>query len=410
MRELLRDGQFRLLFTGQVASMIGDSVMLIVLAIWMKDLTGSSGMAGAVILAIVAPALLSPLLGWGVDRMRRRPFLIWVNAASAVALVPLVAVRDRGDVWIIYLVAVLYGLSFLLNSAGLAGLLKHVVADDRLAEANAALRTVREGLRLVGPLAGAGLYAAAGAPAVVAVDGVSFLVAAGTLAMLALREQPPRRSDLHWLGEASAGFRHLFGEPLLRRTALAVASALLVFGTIESGVFAYVDTGLHRPATFVGVLVAVMGVGSIAGGLLTPRIIRRVGEPGTVALGLAALAFGLGPLVYPRVGLGLIAIPFAGAGVSLVVVAFATLMQRRTPQPLMGRVSTAADLLIGAPQTVSIAVGAILVAQVDYRWMFATATFGLVVVAGTLWTVRNTAAVSAATVVVEPVSVPLADR
>jgi Na+/melibiose symporter-like transporter len=397
MRELLRDRRFRLLFIGQVASMAGDSVMLLVLAIWVKELTGSSGMAGAVMLGIAAPALLSPVLGWVVDRVRRRPFLVWTNVASALMLLPLLAVHDRASVWIVYVVACAYGLSFMLNSAGMAGLFKLLVVDDRLADANAALRTVREGLRLVGPLAGAGLYAAVGARVVVLADLASFLVAAASLALLRVPEPPPTRTELHWLAEASAGFRHLFGERALRRCALAVGAALLVFGTVESGVFGYVDQGLHRPPTFVGVLVTVMGVGSIAGGILAPWIIRRIGEPGTVAAGLLALACGLGPLVYPSLPLGVAVVPFLGIGVVLLSVAFATLMQRRTPQALMARVSTASDLLLGVPETVSIAAGAVLVSTVGYRWLFATTTVGLALVAATLWTRRHP---------VEPVSEP----
>src|SRR6266436_2874758 len=108
MGELFRDGRFRLLFGAQVTSMAGDSILLIVLAIWMKELTGSSGLAGAVILAVAAPMLLSPLLGWAVDRVRRRPFLVFINTVSAVALVPLFAVQYRADVWIIFAVAVAY--------------------------------------------------------------------------------------------------------------------------------------------------------------------------------------------------------------------------------------------------------------------------------------------------------------
>lgn len=389
MRELLRDSRYRMLLAGQSTSMAGDSIMLLALAIWVKDLTGSSGMAGAVMLAIAAPALLSPLLGWAVDRVRRRPFLIWTNVASGGALLPLLTVRSRGDIWVIYLVAVGYGVSFLLNSAGLAGLLKLIVEDERLADANASLRTVREGLRLVGPVAGAGLYATAGAPAVVALDLATFLAAAAALTAIRVPEPVPQRTERHWLTEATAGFGHLFGQSALRRCALALAAALLVFGTMESGVFAYVDAGLHRPATFVGVLVTVMGIGSIVGGVLTPRLVRRIGEPGTVALGLATLACGLGPLVYPRVGLGVAAMPMAGVGVSLTLVAFVTVLQRCTPPPLMARVSTATDLLVGTPQTVSIATGAILVSGVDFRWMFATAAAGLTSIAGVLWKLRN---------------------
>jgi hypothetical protein len=49
------------------------------------------------------------------------------------------------------------------------------------------------------------------------------------------------------------------------------------------------------------------------------------------------------------------------------VVAFGTAVQLRTPPDLQGRVYSAADTLVGTPQTLSIALGAALVAIVDYR-------------------------------------------
>ena len=68
---------FRLLFCGLLASMIGDSLMLIVLAIWVKDLTGSSGKAGLTFFFLALPALIAPLFGLLIDRVRRRTLLIW---------------------------------------------------------------------------------------------------------------------------------------------------------------------------------------------------------------------------------------------------------------------------------------------------------------------------------------------
>jgi hypothetical protein len=53
--------------------------------------------------------------------------------------------------------------------------------------------------------------------------------------------------------------------------------------------------------------------------------------------------------------------------VSWAVVGYVTAIQLRTPAPLQGRVSSAADVLVGVPQTVSIALGAGLVGVVDYR-------------------------------------------
>jgi hypothetical protein len=57
----------------------------------------------------------------------------------------------------------------------------------------------------------------------------------------------------------------------------------------------------------------------------------------------------------------------AGFGVSWFIVGLMTALQVRTPLRLQGRVSSAADVFISTPQTVSIAVGAALIAVVDYR-------------------------------------------
>ena len=46
-----------------------------------------------------------------------------------------------------------------------------------------------------------------------------------------------------------------------------------------------------------------------------------------------------------------------------------TLLQRLTPGPLQGRTYSAAELLLGVPQTFSVALGAALITVVDYRAM-----------------------------------------
>jgi MFS family permease len=388
MLELFRDRRFRLLFAAQSATAAGESVMLLVLPVWMKVLTGSSSLAGTVMLAVALPMLVSPVLGWLADRVPRRTLLIGVHLGTAAALLPLYAVRTPGQAWIILVVAVLYGTSFVLASAGLAGLIQHTVPDERLADANGALRTMRESLRLIAPVAGAGLYAVLGAVPVITLNVLCLLVAAAVLLILRVHETVSRGVELTWFAEASAGFRFLFGEAALRPTAFGMAAAFLAFGTLEAGAFAYVDEGLHRPAPFVGVLVAIMGVGSVVGGVLAPRLIGRLGETATLAVGLACLAAGLGPLILPHVEAGLLSVPFAGIGVAVASVAFATIMQRRTPRPLMGRVSAAVDLLTGLPQNASLAVSSALVSTIDYRWLFGADTIGLVVIAGLLWRVR----------------------
>src|SRR5438067_7739149 len=97
-RSLLRYRPFRLLLAGQTLTLLGDLSLILVLGIWAKELTGSVSAGGAVFFALVAPTLLAPLLGCVVDRFPRRQVLIANALATAAALLPLLAVHDRGDV------------------------------------------------------------------------------------------------------------------------------------------------------------------------------------------------------------------------------------------------------------------------------------------------------------------------
>jgi MFS family permease len=392
MRAVLRRPDFRLLFLGVVASMIGDSALLLALAIWVKQLTDSNALAGISILAVIAPAVVSPLLGWVVDRFRRRPFLVVIHLATAAVLMPLLAVRDAADVWIIFVVGVLYGAATLMTGGALAGLIKELLPEDLLAEANGALQTVRQGLRLVGPIGGAGLLTLWGGSALTAVVVGCLVLAAVFVAALKLQEEAPATPEHHWRAEMIAGVRYLVGQPALRRVTVGMALTLLVVGLVETLIFAYVDQGLHRGPAFVSVLICVQGVSGLAGGLTAPRFVRAIGEVAVAATGVAAFALGFACLTYPILVLGFVASLLVGVGIPLIIVGFATLLQRVTPPALIGRVSGASDALISTPQAISIAMGAALVTLVDFRLLFGVMAVLLAGAAWYLWAGRSLSA------------------
>lgn len=370
MRTVLRRPDFRLLFAAMVASMAAESILLLALAVWVKDLTGSDSMAGATVFAVIAPMAFAPLVGWVVDRYRRRPFFIAANLAAAVLLGPLLTVRDRSDVWIIYLVAALYGLSSITVTAVLNGLIRHLVPAGLLADANGALQTVRQGLRLVGPLTGAGIYAAVGGWLLVTLAMGGFLAAAAVVGLLRADEGVPPAPGRDWPAGMGAGLRHLAREAALRRALVGYGLGSLVMGFTESLIFAYVDLGLRRDAAFVGVLVMVQGVGGLIGGLLSAAVVRRLGELGALAAGVTFFGPAALALAYPRLWLGVVALLLAGVSLPLTMVGLHTLVQRWTPPGLLGRVTAASKALISGPQAVSIGTGALLVGVFDYRLLF----------------------------------------
>lgn len=370
MRAAFAQAGFRRLFTAMSTSMFGDSVMLLVLSMWVKTLTGSNSQAGLTFFWMVVPALFAPACGVLLDRFRRKLMLVWGNLASALVVLPLLLVRDAGDVWIVYAVAFCYGISFVVLPAATNGLLQEMVPEEQLVDANSSLQTVKEGYRLVGPLIGAGLFAWTGGGAVAVLDATSFVIAAMVIATITVSEHAPEPGEGHWWAEMSAGMRHLAHEPLLRHLVVAFAMTLFVLGYLEASIYALLDF-YGKPATFAGVLIAVQGVGAVAGGLTTSPWVRRLGEPGTAAVALTLLAGSVAAIALTStLTVVFIALVFCGYSLPLLFVAFTTLLQRRTPPRLIGRASAAVETLMGAPQAISLVVGSALVVVLDFHIIF----------------------------------------
>ena len=113
------------------------------------------------------------------------------------------------------------------------------------------------------------------------------------------------------------------------------------------------------------------GVGAVAGGLSSAPVARRIGEGPLCGFGLVLLAIGSGLFMLPDIPGVFAGAIVLGASLPWLIVGFMTLLQRRTPIELQGRVSAAADTLTSLPQTASIAVGASLLGVVDYRLLLA---------------------------------------
>jgi MFS family permease len=366
MKTILRRTDVRLLLTGQSLSMFGDWMMIIVLGIWTKVLTGSNGAAGFVFFLFALAGVISPLGGLVVDRLPKRRLMIATHLALAGVMCLLLFVHDEGDVWLLYLVTALYGLGGDIFASARQSMLKAMLPDELLGDANGALQSLREGLRLVAPLAGAGLFAVTGGRVVALVDATSFVLSALTLVALRFAEPPAAVKEHRFLREVTAGLGHIWRDRMLRQLTVGVGATMLVIGFSETLIFA-ITSALGRPASFIGVLGTLQGVGSIAGGVTSGRLMRRLGELRTAGLGIALFAVGDALWLVPSLPVVLAAMAVAGLGIVWAVVAIGTAYQRRSSQAMQGRVAGAANMLFTVPQTVSIALGAALITVIDYR-------------------------------------------
>jgi len=367
MRRLLAHRDARVYLVGQVFSLAGDSAIWLAMGIWVKTLTGSNAAAGLTFFFFAAPSLFAPVSGLLVDRFRRRPLLIATNALTGSAVLLLLLVHGAGQVWLIYTVMALYGSSYSLIGPAQSALLTVMVPSELLPDANGALQTIQQGLRLLGPLAGAGLFVAVGAHLIAIIDAATFAVPVLSLLILHLTEPPLEPASRHWRTEMAAGVRHVWATIELRHVVIAGACSTTVFGFAETVTYAVAGVGLHRTAAFVGVLVAIQGAGAVIGGVTAAPLARRLGE-GRL-MGIAMLAAAAGALLELPSSLASVAagLSIFGAAIAWLVIGLITLAQRLTPPELQGRAYSAVDTLITVPQTVSIALGASLIGIVGYR-------------------------------------------
>ena len=366
------------------------------MAIWMKEMTGSSAWAGLVMFCFALGNLFSPLGGILADRFRRRPLLITLNLAAAALVLLLLLVHDRSMMWLVYAVMFGYGLVGSAMGPAQTALLPAIVPADLLAEANAAQQTLVQGLRLVTPLVGAGLFVWLGAGPVAVIDAASFGVAVACLVALRVTEPAPRAAPAPGpvaAGEpagaegSSAGFRYLAAEPVLRAITITLAIVLLTLGFTESAGFSVVTAGLHRSASFVGVLGVFQGAGAIAGGIVAAPLLKRTSESLLVMAGLGLLAIAMVLLTVPNVFANVAAMLVVGPVGPWLMVAAMTALQLRTPAELMGRVAGVFQLALGIPQIASIGLGAALIAFVNYRILLAAVAVVAVIAAGYLLSV-----------------------
>lgn len=363
---VLRDRDAGLCLAGVVVSGFGTSALWLAAGVWVKDLTGSDGLAALCMLAVWAPTLVGPILGTLADRVRRRPLLIATSLLMACLLCTLLAVDSRDTLWLLFAVLLVYGAAGVVHDAAESALVASAVDPGLLGDFNGLRMTANEGMKLVAPLAGAGLYAAYGGPSVALLDAATFVLATGVYAALRTREAPPRRPTANWRRRTAEGARHLWGHAGLRPLVLAGGVTMLGAGVNGATVYAVVDALGHSPA-YAGALYAVQGAGSVAVGVLAGPAMRRLGGRRFAAAGVVLFAVAVAVRAAPYDAVALVSSAAIGAGLPAVLIAALTAVQRETPGTLLGRVTATANSLIFTPNVLGLAAGAVLVETVDLR-------------------------------------------
>ena len=266
--DAFRHRDFRVLWSGQVVSLIGDAAFFTALGWRAFTLVGSSRL-GIVFLAQGIGLLTTLLIGGALaDRIPRRTMMIASDLAR-FAVVGVLAVFDATGNLTFELLLVLtflngLGDGFFFPAVG--GIVPLVVEQAALPSANSLIGVARWGSFIVGPALAASLYSATGSAVVFALDAASFVASAALLWFVRPRAVEPEAKE-GTVREIAAGVRYVAGIPWLWVT-IALFAVILMLQLAPQQVLMpeLVSDHFGRGVGAYGLLTTAFGVGTVTGG------------------------------------------------------------------------------------------------------------------------------------------------
>jgi MFS family permease len=330
----------RRLAIARLVSVAGSVAADVALALVLYARTGSATWVGAALfIAFAVPALLSPVAGAISDRFDRRRVLVGSDVLGAACFAGMGLVSAPVALLALAAGAATASAPFLPASGSM---LPAVAAPDGLARANSRLAVARTTGQLLGPVVGGGLVATVGGSTAFFVNAGSFLVSAALIGTLrgGFRAAPPDPDRRDGSGVMD-GVRLVLRHPALRALTLGFVLVDVGNGLVMPAEVALADA-LGAGATGYGALVAVWGVGGLAGAHLAPALLDRRDEPRVLLAAAAglAVAFGVAALA-PWLWLALVAFVLGGATMSVAGVGEDVMLQRRVADAVRGRVYAA---------------------------------------------------------------------
>jgi MFS family permease len=339
--DAFRHRDFRVLWSGQVVSLIGDAAFFTALGWRAFTLVGSSRL-GIVFLAQGIGLLTTLLIGGALaDRIPRRTMMIASDLAR-FAVVGVLAVFDATGNLTFELLLVLtflngLGDGFFFPAVG--GIVPLVVEQAALPSANSLIGVARWGSLVVGPALAASLYSATGSAVVFALDAASFVASAALLWFVRPRAVEPEAKE-GTVREIAAGVRYVAGIPWLWVT-IALFAVILMLQLAPQQVLMpeLVSDHFGRGVGAYGLLTTAFGVGTVSGGLAfgqsQPRRRRGVVNYAFwLANSLAIAALALSPWFELAAFFALIRGFCVGFGVAM----WETMLQELVPVHLLSRV------------------------------------------------------------------------
>jgi MFS family permease len=335
----LKERNFAWFFASRFTNLLGRTMATVALAFAVLDLTGSATALGQVLAAHTVPMVLFLLFGGVIsDRLPRTLVIQFSNVVSAASqgMVATLLVTGTAELWMLVVLEAVNGLASALSFPAMSSVVPQLVPREELQQANALLSMSRGVLTIVGPTTGALLVVTVGSGWALAVDAVTWLLAALLLLPVRLPPRPAR-------GEASTAWQELReGWDLFRGTTWlwVVVLAFGVLNLIHAGAWYTLGPALAQDTIGKQGWGYVLSAESLGLLVMTVVMLRvplgrplRLGMVGCAVLGLPIFLLG----AEPQLALLVVAAFLAGAGIELFTMGWNLAMQENIPDEQLSR-------------------------------------------------------------------------
>lgn len=348
------------LWASETIASFGSYFFTIALMWYVFARTGSGLASGLVAVASFLPTVvLGPWFGVLADRLSRRRLMTGANLASAVLAAILAGAVITGfkDIWLVYLIRGLMGVSSTLYDPARSAIFPELVGREDLLTGHALFHSSQQVARLVGSAVGGLVVALVGAGFTMALDAITFAVAAALVARIVYKPPSTEYAERPsaW-ASAMEGWGWLRQKPvLLVMLGIGMVSNIALGPTNVLPPMLIRDT-FHADAAALGLFDAAIGLGIVVGGIVIGMLtIRRVGLSMVVALGLETVGL-LVVSVSPTPGVADLGNFCLGVGLVCANAPGGAMLQTLVPSDLLGRVSSVSSMASGLAVPITFAV------------------------------------------------------
>jgi MFS family permease len=385
LRQVVANQALRRVQGAFFVSLLGDYAYSTAVTVWAFQQGGATAVGIFVAVRFVAVPLAAPVGAVLADRVPRRSFMMASDLLRA-GLVGLAAVAVAVDlppvVYVLAVVAAAVGAPFRAAQAGLIPAL--VETPEQLTASNAVASNLENVVVFAGPALGALVVGTLDVEVALWFDVVTFLVSFALVAGVRVPAAPVRtageehEADERFLTALTAGFRLLGRDRDLAGVASLAAAQGLVWGALNVFLVVVAVRELGTGAAGVGYLDAVLGVGTVVGGLVVLTRLGRGSLGRDMVLGVLGWSLPLLLLAaLPSAATAFVVLAVVGALDPFVNLALDTVPQRLAPERLLSRVFAAVDTSLTAASAVGAFLAPLLLHAVGLRWSLTA--FGAVV-------------------------------